>query len=601
MVNQDRVRSWSAEFFAVLVLVSLAAMTTIAFAQTNNDCDQPGEAPDIVIEDLYQTQRWGRVGDITAFSIGTYACNLGTCWAVWFPNNNQHPVISGNMFRLKDGKFEQIGQCWLKHGFFALSTDFCSSDCIPTDGTHMGVNCADPYSAGLNGEQDRLGPKFEVNPATGDFPYPATDLYLEGDAIYKRLQVHNVDLNPDLNPGAQYFIESQYITPDEPAGGTNLNNSSYRPVNVTGVDPTYNLALTAGPTVPELPAIMAWVDSDPEVDLNVIGVPDDGLIYLAARATDLGGGRWGYEYAIQNVNSDRAVGKFHMPILPNADLQNIGFHDVDYHSGEPFDGADWRGRVETGAIPYTLIWETDAYSVNPDANALRWDTLYNFRFDADLPPRTQQATLGLFRPGDPTEISVMTVIPRLCNFNGTCDLGEDICDCPGDCVPAVAETLCTDSLDDDCDGDVDCYDLDCCAGSDCDNFDIDEDGVGICDDCTEDDKSVWGTPGEVQNVRWQEIFGGQLVLAWDAPAELGGYSVNYETLRSEDASDFVTDPTCLVGVPPTVLWYLDSEVPASGVVYHYLPRARNACPGTLGMGSVGAGSDDIPRPAARCD
>ena len=33
------------------------------------------------------------------------------------------------------------------------------------------MNCSDSYSAGLNGAQSGLGPKFEVNPTTGVFPY----------------------------------------------------------------------------------------------------------------------------------------------------------------------------------------------------------------------------------------------------------------------------------------------------------------------------------------------------------------------------------------------------------------------------------------------
>ena len=38
--------------------------------------------------------------------------------------------------------------------------------------------------------------------------------------------------------------------------------------------------------------------------------------------------------------------------------------------------------VGSGAI----TWATTAYAVNSNANALRWGTLYNFRFDADAPP-----------------------------------------------------------------------------------------------------------------------------------------------------------------------------------------------------------------------
>jgi len=596
-MKKTRLRSRSVKWFVLLGFVF--AMTMVALAQTNNECDEPGEAPDVIIESIYETKRWGAVGDITAFSLGTYACNIGTCWAVWFPNNNQHPVISGNMYRLMDGEFEQIGQSWLKHGFFALSGDLCSPNCIPTNGQHLGVNCSDPYSAPLNGEQDRLGPKFEVNPSTGDFPYPATDLYLTGDAIYKRLQVHTDDLDPLMNPGAVYFLESQYITPDEPPADTHYNNSSYRPVNVTGSAGIFNLALT-GQTEVGSPAIMAWVNSDPEVELDIIDVPDDGRLYLAAKATDLGGGMWNYEYAIENQNSHRAVGEFSMQVLPGANLQEIGFHDVDYHSGEPFDGTDWRTTVDSSTGPTMLIWQTDDYASNPDANALRWDTLYNFRFDSDTPPRSGPATLGLFLPGTPDEMTVTTVIPQLCNYNGSCDPGEDVCACVGDCVPNVTEMVCTDSVDDDCDGDTDCWDVDCCSGIDCDTFDPDGDGVPVCEDCNEQSGSSWATPGEVRDVRWQSVFGGAIGLAWTVPEFPGGSNLNYEILRSETASDFVTDVTCLVNGIPSLLWYVDSEVPAPGTTFHYLVRGTNKCPGAQGQGPVGTDSAGDPRPAVFC-
>src|SRR4029077_4312410 len=35
---------------------------------------------------------------------------------------------------------------------------------------------------------------------------------------------------------------------------------------------------------------------------------------------------------------------------------------------------------------------------------IRWGTLYNFRFDADQPPQTASATVGLFKTGSPTPV-----------------------------------------------------------------------------------------------------------------------------------------------------------------------------------------------------
>ena len=155
-------------FLSCLLLLVLAGSTAFA-AGDPNECDVAGEAPDVIVADLFQSVRWGAVGDITAFSIGTIACNPGTCRVEWDAGTNEHPVVTQNMFRLKDGRFEQLGQSWLKHGTFALSDDVCSTECVPGDGTFLGVNCSDAYTAFLNGTQSQLGPKDAFgNPIGGE-------------------------------------------------------------------------------------------------------------------------------------------------------------------------------------------------------------------------------------------------------------------------------------------------------------------------------------------------------------------------------------------------------------------------------------------------
>ena len=83
-------------------------------------CTFSGESPDVIVGDLHELSRYGSTGGITGYSVGTVSCNLGSCWLNWISNNAEHPVIGQTMFRLKDGRFEQIGQSWLKHGFTAL-------------------------------------------------------------------------------------------------------------------------------------------------------------------------------------------------------------------------------------------------------------------------------------------------------------------------------------------------------------------------------------------------------------------------------------------------------------------------------------------------
>ena len=53
--------------------------------------------------------------------------------------------------------------------------------------------------------------------------------------------------------------------------------------------------------------------------------------------------------------------------------------------------------------------------------------------------------------------------------DSVCDADEDSCSCPTDCgAPSLNETsMCSDGIDNDCDTDVDCSDLDCSSDASC--------------------------------------------------------------------------------------------------------------------------------------
>lgn len=401
----------SAVFAVVLLLAALTGAAT----------PERGPAgPDVIVGDLNGVWRYSpAVGGITAYSVGTTSCNEGGEVLPWDADTNAHPVIAQNMYRLKDGRFQQVGMSWLKHGFAALTQNLCNTCDNPFNSQLLGVGCSDTYSAFLNGDRvwnglvGGLGPRSEVDAATGSFPFP----YCEGvpyceqgdagdDEIYKRLQVHHTDLDPAQNAGARYFVEGHYISAADAAAGLDDNNASYREVTV-GAAPY--AVVFAGDTQREKPAILAWQDVDPAVTVTHADVAGDGRLTLAARATDLGGGQWRYEYALYNMSSHRSARAFTVPVPVGGAVQNTGFSDVDYHSGEPYDGTDWTPAAGSGTG--TVSWSTSLFAVNENANALRWGTLYNFWFDADSAPVPASAEIGLFRPGSPASVSVSTVVP----------------------------------------------------------------------------------------------------------------------------------------------------------------------------------------------
>jgi cysteine-rich repeat protein len=424
-----------------LLLSASVASALFGLTPGDTDCSTP-TGPDVIVGDLYDVNDYGSVGDIAAFSVGTISCNIGDETLSWISGNNQHPTIAQALYSIKNGRIEQLGQSWLKHGFFALQQTLCCPSCNAASSTALGVGCSDPYSAGLNGSQSGLGPKFEVNPYTGEFPFPATDLNDTGNSIYKRLQAKH----SDLAEGGQFVVEGHYIAADDAAAGNLYNNASWRPVNITGGGSNWDMSLS-GQTQREDPAIRAWQYYDSAVELTDHYLQQDGLVIVGLKTTNNGNGTWHYEYAIQNHCSERAIRTFVVPITPGATVTNIDFHDVDYHSGEPFDGTDWSATVSSDSIQ----WATQTYQTNPNANALRWGTLFNFSFTCTASPASGSGLLGLFKPGNGPDVeSVSITTPGGgngyidCNGNGIAD-ADDISDgtssdCNGNSVPDECES-----------------------------------------------------------------------------------------------------------------------------------------------------------------
>jgi hypothetical protein len=367
-----------------------------------------------VVFNLSGTYNWGASGGTRAYSVGTTSCNRGDAPLSWVSSTNQHPVIAQNLYRItlpdptppvEHGSIEMLGASWLKHGFLSVNGSSCGS-CVqpPNGGAQLGVGCSDPYGPSLNGSQNYLGPRSEVNAFTGDFAFPHGNPWDPAPVLAGRLQVDETEIVDDPST-YRYFVEGQYVTPDDAAAGNGYNNASHREVVVNGT----NLDLTMAGTEEGRAAIFAWRDIDPSVTIREVQVPGEGEFIVAYKVGDNLDGTWRYEYAVFNLNSHLSGGSFSVPILTDSVITNPGFRDVAYHSGEPYDGTDWA--LDVNPSGGWVTWATDDYSVNVNANALRWSTLYNFRFDADSPPQAALASIGLFRPGGPGSVAVFVEAP----------------------------------------------------------------------------------------------------------------------------------------------------------------------------------------------
>ncbi|MBC7773032.1 MAG: hypothetical protein H7210_11090 [Pyrinomonadaceae bacterium] len=390
-----------------LAFALVAGLSPCAHAQV---CTSTG--PDVAVGNVTAVTNYASQGGIEAFSVGVDICNIGDAPADFYADNtNRHPVLAQGLFRYKsvgaDGnaRFEQIGQSWCFHPFAPINQASCCSGCTPSGTDTLGARCADPESSTFMGLPNFLGPKWQVNAATGAFAYPPANPPFSG-SVARRLQARISDLDPAQNGGGLYFAEVVAVSNSDAAAANHHNNASHRPVNITGGGSEWTMAF-AGATRRERAAIQAWREIDPAVSEAAVFVSGDGWFIVAGRASQVDADTWHYEYAVENLSSDRSAGAFHVPVPPGVVVTEIGFHDVDYTNGDGpgnvnFSGTDWPGVVTGNSVR----WATQTFAENQGANALRWGTLYNFRFDASTPPVVGEVNLELFRPGTPSGISV---------------------------------------------------------------------------------------------------------------------------------------------------------------------------------------------------
>jgi hypothetical protein len=387
--------------------------------------------PDVIVGDIEDVDQQGSAGTQVGLAIGTDSCNNGDTPIDWFAlPDTDHQVVPQNLYRISGGtdnteRFEQIGQSWMKHTFFALE-DFVCGTCNTNGcetGTHLCPGCSDPYTSGLNGDQNGIGSRAWVNPFTGSFPSNANDHSGHShNGVSHRILVEISDLDTTQNPGASYFGEATYVSPHEftwcqshPDQCNMFNNYSHRGFHVTG---TTSFTFTpTGSTVRMQPAIQAWAATGATVTEVEPDPGNDGIFFVGYKVTGPNAGVWHYEYAIFNMNLDRAIQSFQVFFGAPVPLSNIGFHAPPQHPGWPHDGT--LGDAGYSSTPWTvdtgngltLTWSSETLAQNPNANAIRWGTLYNFRFDSSAPPISSNATIGFFKTGSPVTVAILAPLP----------------------------------------------------------------------------------------------------------------------------------------------------------------------------------------------
>lgn len=381
---------------------------------------------------------YGTSSGVAGWAVATTACNYGNIVAPWDGGTNDVPVIAQNLYRYKDGRFEQIGLSWLKHSFCAVSEPGCTGvNCQSTSCSTLGIGCADTYWADLNADAD--APRSEINATTGEYDYPFTLAPSGPSSIRGKIQVNPDDIDPNLNPGVYWFIEGQYVVTGESVFDTHLNNASSRQVRF----PSTTSCSGIGDTVDQLPAIMRWEALD--ANATVVELYTDetgeggngttaGRIHVGHAASDNGDGTWHYEFVAHNQNSHRSIGSFSIEVPDCANISNVEYSGPKYHSGETISNDDWTWTHSGGLLTFS----TAAHNASNDSTgpAIRWATMANFRFDADSAPVAGDLSVGLWRSGPGSaSLTVAANVPD-CGQSGGCD--EDV---TGDGVVNVDDIL----------------------------------------------------------------------------------------------------------------------------------------------------------------
>jgi len=423
--------------------VQSAAMPPLRIRANGGTQSAPGATtlvagPDVIVGEVISVEQPanGTNGSFVGLGVGTTACNAGDQQFHWFATpDNDHPVIPQNLYRMSGGtsnneRFEQIGQSWLKHSFAANEEEApCNFGCNTTGctiNTNLCPGCTDAYSANLNYSQSGLGSRAWVNPFTGSFPRgdsttpPNNHVGHTHTPTSHRITVAISDLSTTLNTGATYFGEAQYVSPNEytwcqahPGQCNMYNNVSYRQFSVVGTASPFTFP-PVGSTVRTQPAIMAWTGAT----LNQIEPAPgaDGIGFVGCKVTNPSAGVWHYDYAVYNENLDRAIQSFSVPLGLGMNVSNIGFHAPPQDPAWANDGTVGNAGYSSAAWTSTqtsssLTWNSETFAQNQNANAIRWGTLYNFRFDSDRPPQSANATMGFFKTGAPITVGIQVPSP----------------------------------------------------------------------------------------------------------------------------------------------------------------------------------------------
>jgi len=179
--------------------------------------------------------------------------------------------------------------------------------------------------------------------------------------------------------GATYYIDAWYIVRDD----TNIFNQGWRTITphfTSGIwkfDPYGPMNIGV--------VIDQWVNpANPGPNAQSVPINTSlGRLRLVAKAFDLGGGQWRYEYGVHNFDFDPRIKSFTVPLPAGVSVTNPGFHDPDQDPSN-----DWTATI----TPNSITFQAPTAAATQD-----YDSLFNFRFTVNAAPSAAGGTVVSLR------------------------------------------------------------------------------------------------------------------------------------------------------------------------------------------------------------
>ena len=372
---------------------------------------------DVGLTNASGLQQFANAGGIFAAAPSATLKNVGTTDVPWIemfspPNGSnfnlapygvaQHPLLVWNMYRVMDGRLDQIGASGAKHAFATANTN-----CGCPFGATLWVGnggCEDEYDSGTNDNALFLGPRTEITAHTGvwlscgsifdpncdgvrDNPPPFT-----GPADTRRMTVASVDVT-NVTKGTLFYYDAWYVVRDD----VNIfNTMAYQRVTPTLSGSTWSFPPVGAQTQGSV--VDAWVNPTspgPNADNKRVDTGEGWItVGVRARAID---GLWRYDYAVMNHSFDRRIKSFTAQVPAGASVTGMTFHDVDRKPA-----TDWVAATSPGSLSWT----------SPTGGAPQdWGLLYSFGFITDAAPSAVGAAiirLGIEEaPGGELQVGIL--------------------------------------------------------------------------------------------------------------------------------------------------------------------------------------------------